>query len=123
MKIIKLVFVGCILVFAFKHSAQIHLPVLFASRTPEQLKERVQELEREIGFKRQIIANIKTMAKGPAVGTVIGTTACGAKIVVSESAQPQAESEVGRLQGEINDLERKLHEIRQIPANSSESRR
>lgn len=120
MKIIKLAVIGCVLWFAFKHRAEIHLPAPFTSHTAG----RVQELEREIGFRKEAIADInQRIAKMPAAGTVVGRTGCGANIRVTQSAQPQMQIEMNRIQGEIDNLERKLQEARQIPSNSSETQR
>jgi len=117
MKTIKLLLFGCVLLFIFKHRTDIRLPTVFVSRTPEHLQERIQDLEQEIAFKKRIVADIQSQAaKAPAAGTVIATKACGAKLTVSQSAKPQFEAEISKIQREVNALEGELAKARQSSA-------
>ena len=119
MKLIKLTVFIVILLVLFKNRSHFHFPVSFQSNSQVQLQEQIQELEQEISSRHEIITGIYAdMAKAPAVGTVVGHTACGGKITVVDNGGNQMLVEASRLQGEIDTFERDLQKAKQQLAAS-----
>ena len=115
MRMIKFGLIVLILLFVYKHHNQKHLSGIFSFHSQEYFQEQIQELDQQINFRKEIIADIyQHIAKVPAVGSVVGRTACGASITVGDNGVTQMLTEINRLQGEITTFEKSREQARQM---------